>query len=81
MLMTRSNNKVVNSDLIAKSLQLKYNEVLQSFFNISEEISGTNVVINKDNEMLDVVKLLKYYYACPPQQSFSNILDKIKAMN
>ena len=81
MLMTRSNNKVVNSDLIAKSLQLKYNEVLQSFFNISEEINNTNVVINNDNEMLDVVKLLKYYYASPPQQSFSNILDKIKAMN
>lgn len=79
--MTRSNNKVVNSDLIAKSLQLKYNEVLQSFFNKNEEVSFGNEFINSDNEMLDVVKLLKYYYACPPQQSFSNILDKIKGMN
>ncbi len=76
--MSKNSSKAVNSELIAKSLQLKYNEVLQSFFNKQEEGSFSNEVVDTDNEMLDIVKLLKYYYACPPQKSFTNILDHIK---
>lgn len=76
--MSKSISLSENSNIVAKTLQLKYNEILQSFFSKNQESFGTDELVDTDNEMLDVVKILKYYYACPPQNSFTNILDKIK---
>ena len=64
--MSQNLSQAANNDIIAKSLQLKYNEVLRSFFKQSDVIFSKEMV-DLDNEQLDLEKLLKYYYACPRQ--------------
>ena len=65
--MSKNISQEANSDIIAKSLQMKYNEVLRSFFTPQSDFNPSISQINIGSERLDLERLLKSYYACPPQ--------------